>query len=162
MERWARLETQLARFSPGEWVTYHSIKKLLDTLCAAHQVIPLGMLFLRRLQLWYAGLYSKYGEETVYNNLLIQVFDRCRTGSSPLETCRIRQGRSALGSKGAQSNAVHGRVPQGLWCHSGLQDVHGTVASREGRFPHKRLGDRGDMAGCSISRLCWLAVTSTS
>ena len=47
VERWARLETQLARFSPGEWVTYHSIKKLLCTLCAAHQVIPLGMLFLR-------------------------------------------------------------------------------------------------------------------
>ena len=73
VERWTRLETQLARFSPGEWVTYHSIKKLLGTLCAAHQVIPLGMLFLRRLQLWYAGLYCKYGEETVYNNLRIQV-----------------------------------------------------------------------------------------
>ena len=73
VERWDKLITLLAQFAPGKWVTYHTIKRFMGTLSAAHQVIPLGMLFMRRLQLWYASLYSQYGEIRAYNTLLIQV-----------------------------------------------------------------------------------------
>ena len=68
-ERWERLTTVLALFAPGKWVTYLSIKTFLGALSAAHQVIPLGMLFMRRLQLWYASLYSQYGEVRAYDKL---------------------------------------------------------------------------------------------
>ena len=57
-------------------MTYLTIKKFLGALSAAYQVVPLGMLFMRRLQLWYAGLYSKYGENRAYDNLLVQVLPR--------------------------------------------------------------------------------------
>ena len=58
-ERWAKLITVLAHFSPGKWMTYHTIGMWLGVLSAARQVVPLGMLFMRRLQRWYASLYSK-------------------------------------------------------------------------------------------------------
>ena len=72
-ERWTSLGTVLALFYPGARVTYLTCKKLLGLLCAAHQVVPLGLLFLRKLQQWFAGLFSVYGHETRFNSTLVQV-----------------------------------------------------------------------------------------
>ena len=72
-ERWRTLETVLALFHPGACVTYVTCKRLLGLLCAAHQVVPLGLLFLGRLQRWFASLYSRYGLDAEYNNSMVQV-----------------------------------------------------------------------------------------
>ena len=72
-ERWLTVETVLALFHPGACVTYLACKRLLGLLCAAHQVVPLGLLFLRRLQRWFASLYSMYGDDAKFNSTKVQV-----------------------------------------------------------------------------------------
>ena len=114
-------------------MTYHSIKKLLGTLCAAHQVIPLGMLFLRRLQLWYAGLYSKYGEETVYNNLLIQV-------PSDVEPDLVHWRHAASDKVGAPLGPKEPRVT--LYTDACLKGYGAILGYKtfKGRWPPERAG----------------------
>ena len=72
-ERWASLESSLALFHKGARVTYHTVFKLLGFLCAAHQVVPLGLLNLRLLQSWFSRLYAVYGHDTQFNNTIVTV-----------------------------------------------------------------------------------------
>ena len=72
-ERWETTRTVLALFVPGACVRYHTIKRLLGLLASAHQVVPLGLLFIRRLQLRFVVYLLKYGNDRKYNNKLIRV-----------------------------------------------------------------------------------------
>ena len=73
-ERWADLESSLAPFlHEGARVTYHTVSKLLDLLCAAHQVVPLGLLNLRLLQGWFSRLHAAYGRDRRFNNMIVTV-----------------------------------------------------------------------------------------
>ena len=72
-ERWLATRTVLAKIIPGSHVRYHTIKRLLGLLASAHQVVPLGLLFMRRLQLWFAVHYLKYGDNPRFNNYNIRV-----------------------------------------------------------------------------------------
>ena len=54
-------------------MTYHTVFKLLGYLCAAHQVVPLGLLNLRLLQSWFSRLYAVYGHDKQFNNTMVTV-----------------------------------------------------------------------------------------
>ena len=71
-ERWEATRTVLELFIPGAHVRYHTIKRLLGLLASAHQVVPLGLLFIRRLQLRFVVYLLKYGNDRK-NNKLIRV-----------------------------------------------------------------------------------------
>ncbi|CAL8337016.1 unnamed protein product [Boreogadus saida] len=46
----------LRRCSPGSVVTALSVMRLLGTISAAHTVVQLGLLHMRRLQRWFSRL----------------------------------------------------------------------------------------------------------
>ena len=72
-ERWEATRTALARCIPGTFMRYRNAKRLLGHLASAHQVVPLGLLFMRRLQLWFAVHYLKYGNDRRFDNTMILV-----------------------------------------------------------------------------------------
>ena len=52
-ERWQAMQVELAGFEPGRRVTVGQLRRLLGRMSSAHQVVPLGLLFMRRLQGWF-------------------------------------------------------------------------------------------------------------
>ena len=55
-QRMKTLWSLLRRCSPGSVVTALSVMRLLGTMSAAHTVVPLGLLHMRRLQRWFSRL----------------------------------------------------------------------------------------------------------
>lgn len=51
-ERWQATQAQLSRFIPGQTVTVRQLQRLLGLMSSAHQVVPLGLLFMRSIQGW--------------------------------------------------------------------------------------------------------------
>ena len=72
-ERWTRTSMVLQRFFPGSKVTYVLIKRLLGLLASAHQVVPLGLLYMRELQLWFAQYHTRWRDKPRYNNRIVTV-----------------------------------------------------------------------------------------
>ena len=72
-ERWEATRRALQLCVPGGRMRYKMAKRLLGLLASAHQVVPLGLLFMRRLQLWFAKAHKKYGDDQRHNNKLIWV-----------------------------------------------------------------------------------------
>ena len=61
-EWWAVTGDVLEQCVPGGRIRYALVKRLLGLLSSAHQVVPLGLLYMRRLQLWYKGIHRSFGD----------------------------------------------------------------------------------------------------
>ena len=54
-------------------MTYHTVPKLLDLLCVAHQVVPLSLLNSRLPQDWFSRLVAVYGHGRRFYNEIVTV-----------------------------------------------------------------------------------------
>ena len=72
-ERWEATGIALDSCVPGLRIRYVMLKRLLGLLSSAHQVVPLGLLHMRRLQLWFARYHRKLGDDARHNQYMITV-----------------------------------------------------------------------------------------
>ena len=72
-ERWEATQIALNQCVPGGEMRYAAVKRLLGLLSSAHQVVPLGLLYMRRLQLWYNSIHRRFGDEHRYNRCWVSV-----------------------------------------------------------------------------------------
>ena len=49
------------------------VKRLLGVLSSAHQIVPLGLLYMRCLQLWYKGIHRRFGDKPQFKSRLVLV-----------------------------------------------------------------------------------------
>ena len=111
-ERWAVTGDVLEQCIPGGRIRYVLVKRLLGLLSSAHQVIPLRLLYMRRLQLWYKGIHRRIGDKPQVNSRLVLV---------PLEIASVLDHwHRAVTNKS--------RRPDGLQ-RPGNDDLYGCVAS---------------------------------
>ena len=72
-ERWDLTRAILSHFAPGLRVKYATIKKMLGKLSSAHQVVHLGLLYMRDLQLWFAQYHRAWGDDPQFDNRWVTV-----------------------------------------------------------------------------------------
>ena len=71
-EWWAATGDMLEQCVPDGRVRYAQVKRL-SLLSSAHQVVPLGLFYMRRLQLWYRDIHRRFGDKLQFNNRLVLV-----------------------------------------------------------------------------------------
>ena len=72
-EWWAATGDVLEECILGVRVQYAQVKRLLSLLSSAHQVVPLGLFYMRRLHLWYRDIHRRFGNKPWFNNHLVLV-----------------------------------------------------------------------------------------
>ena len=72
-ERWDSTRAILSHFAPGSRVTYATIKKMLGLLSSAHQVVHLGLLYMREFQLWFTRYHRVWGDDPQFDNRWVTV-----------------------------------------------------------------------------------------
>ena len=72
-ERWLATQDVLEECIPGRKMRWGRVKRLMGLLSSAHQVVPLGLLYMRRLQLWYNTNLRRFGVKPRSNRRLVMV-----------------------------------------------------------------------------------------
>ena len=72
-EWWAVTGDVLEKCVAGGRIRYVLVKRLLGLLSSAYQVVPLGLLYMRCLQLWYKGIHRTFRDKPQFNSRFVLV-----------------------------------------------------------------------------------------